>query len=319
MTEGAPLFEVERLTVEAGPARAPVVLVDDVSLRVAAGEALAIVGESGGGKSLAVRAALGLLPPTVREAAGRVRWRGIELAADARPSTLGWEIGYVPQDPGSALDPTQRVGAFVAEGLRFRSQVPKREARQRAVALLDAVGVAEPEARARDFPHRLSVGTRQRVLLAAALAQSPALLVADEPTSAVDATIAVELTQLLARGRAERDRALLVVTHDLGTVAALADRVAVFYAGRIVEAAPVEEFFRAPAHPYSQALLAAVPAPGQPPRSLPGVPPDPARLPVGCAFHPRCPLADPTCTEVPPPLVPIASGHRVACIKARRR
>jgi len=316
VTSNPALLEVERCSITVGTADAAATVVDDVSLHVDAGEAVAIVGESGSGKSLLARSVLGLLPPTARQSGGTVRWRGVALTPDARAGILGWEVGFVPQDAGRALDPTQRIGDFVAEGLRRRSHVGRTDARAQAVALLDAVGIPNAPQRAREYPHRLSIGTRQRVLIAAALAQSPALLVADEPTSALDATIAAGVVDLLRAQRHERACALLLVTHDLGTVAALADRVLVMYAGRIVEATDVDTFFRAPAHPYSQALVAAIPGGREAPRSIPGLPPEIGHRPSGCAFHPRCPLASVECQQVPPPLLPIDAPHRVACINA---
>ncbi|MFZ4584807.1 MAG: ABC transporter ATP-binding protein [Acidimicrobiia bacterium] len=315
----APLLEVERLSVEIPVGTERATVVDDVSFAMQPGETVAIVGESGGGKSLLTRAILNLLPPPARESGGAIRWRGVELLPEARSGVLGWEIGYVPQDPGRALDPTQRVGDFITAGLQHRSHVPKADARQRAVELLEAVGIPDPGSRAREYPHRLSIGTRQRVLIAAALAQSPALVIADEPTSALDATIAADVLALLRTQCQQRRCALLVVTHDLGTVAALADRVLVMYAGRVVEEADVVTFFRSPAHPYSKALLAAVPGGPETPRAILGVPPAVGARPTGCAFNPRCELADAGCQSVPPPLLSIGTDHRVACVKVTRR
>jgi len=307
------LLWVDRLTAEVpGPGRA----LDDVSFAMAAGETVAIVGESGSGKTLLGRLVADVAPTTVRVVTGDVHWRGqarSALSARARRNHRGADIAYIPQDIGTALDPSRRIGASVVEGLRRVDRMRRGDASARALELLRTAGFDTPEQFVRAYPHQVSLGQRQRALIATALAREPRLVVADEPTSALDAPVAAEVIETLRRIRNERDSALLLITHDLGAVAALADRVLVLYAGRIVETAPVSTFFRAPAHPYTRALLAARPEPGARPSALPGTAADIRALPSGCAFHPRCPNAVDSCTRNVPLPRELERGHVIAC------
>jgi oligopeptide/dipeptide ABC transporter ATP-binding protein len=276
--------------------------VDGVSFHVAAGESLGIVGESGSGKSLTLRAVLGLLPPG-GTADGSIRFafdRG-EISGDVE-HVRGRGVAMVFQEPMTALNPTMRVGELIAEAVRVRTRLPRRAARARVVELMASVGIPEPERRARMWPHELSGGLRQRVMIAAALATEPELLLCDEPTTALDVTIQAQILELLRRLREERGLAMVFVSHDLAVVSEVCDRVAVMYAGRIVETGPVEEVLRAPMHPYTAALLASAPSfhdDGEALATIPGSPPDPRRFPPGCRFAERCAFAREDCRSAP--------------------
>jgi peptide/nickel transport system ATP-binding protein/oligopeptide transport system ATP-binding protein len=324
-------------------------VLSDVSFELAAGETLGIVGESGSGKTATALALIGLLPPPLRVTGGRVLFEGrnlLRLAGEELRSVRGGGIGFVFQEPMSALSPVFTVGDQVAEALVVHGRARWTEARRRAVSLLEAVRIPDAAARARDYPHQLSGGLRQRAMIAIALACDPALLVADEPTTALDATVQAEVLDLLDELRARRGLGLLLVTHDLGVVASRAHGVAVMYAGRIVEQAPVAELFAAPRHPYTQALLATAPGrergqtppggqtpregqtpPGgqTPPRGqtpppgrrltvIEGAVPSPAAMPPGCAFEPRCPARMAACRTAVPATFVVGPAHEVACL-----
>ena len=317
------LLEARDLVVEfPRPGGGTVRPVDGIALSVGRGETLALVGESGCGKSLTALALLGLVPPPGRIVGGRVRIGGTDLLAlpeGERRALRGRRLGYVPQE-GQALDPVLPIGTQLAEALGTHLGLRGADARARASALLGEVGLPDPDAMLAYHPHELSGGMRQRVLIALGLAGEPEALVADEPTTALDVTIQAQVLELLDGLRAARGMALLLVTHDLGVVAGHADRVAVMYAGRIVEEAPVSGLFANPAHPYTRALLAAVPrldGPPEPPAPIPGAVPDPAAWPPGCRFHPRCPDAIARCPTDPPSLEPLP-GPGGAAQPARR-
>lgn len=324
-----PALTVTDLVVEVADDRrdAPAVrLVDGVSLRVPRGETVALVGESGAGKTMIALAVMQLLPPRVRIAGGSVRVDGSELVGAPERTVRaarGRRMAMVFQDPMSSLHPAYRVGDQVAEVLRVHRLAPSRAAATaRAVEVLGAVGIPDPAARARDYPHQLSGGMRQRVMIAMAVAADPALIVADEATTALDVTVQAQVLDVLRDVQRRTGAGLLVVTHDLGVVAGIADRVVVCYSGRVVEEGPVDVVLREPDHPYTRGLLAAVPrldGPGPGPVPIAGQPPDPAARPPGCAFAPRCSRADARCGVDPPRLGSpagrrdAAPGHAVAC------
>jgi oligopeptide transport system ATP-binding protein len=311
----APLLQVEDLAVEFATADGPVQAVAGVSLEVRGGECLAVVGESGSGKTQLLLACLGLLTGNGR-ASGSVRFEGQELLGAGEPvldAVRGAKLALLSQDPLSALTPHLRIETQLVEGLLERGLARPDEARGRALAALREVGIAEPEARLRQYPHELSGGMRQRAALAMALMCGPRLLFADEPTTALDVSVQARILALLARVR-DRGVGILIITHDLGVVAGLADRVAVMYAGRIVEQAPAATLFAAPSHPYTHALLAAVPRLHGPAdsrlASIAGQPPRPGEAVAGCAFAPRCPRADARCRRERPAI------HRLAGLEA---
>jgi peptide/nickel transport system ATP-binding protein len=300
-------------TTEAGRVSA----VSDVSLAVAEGEIFGLVGESGCGKTTLAMALMGLLPATAR-VTGSVRFQGVELIG-LPPEDLrrlrGDRLSMIFQDPMTSLDPTFPIGDQVAETITAHRDVDPRDARRRALELLEDVGIPEPERRFGDAPHRLSGGMRQRVVIATALANEPALVLADEPTTALDVTIQSQVLDLLRDLRTRLQTTIVLITHDLGVIAQICDRVGVMYAGQLVEVAPVSEIFRTPRHPYTQALLAALPTQQQAPGSLrviPGRVPNLADPPPGCRFSTRCPYVMDECAEVPP-LAHETDEHLIAC------
>lgn len=311
------LLEVRDLSVAFGKGRKEVRAIEQIGLTVDAGEILVAVGESGCGKSVTALAVMGLIDP--RQGlitGGSVRVAGRELVG-ASPSALRslrrGRLAMVFQEPLSALNPVMRVGEQIAEAL----PPDTRDRPARVIALLTEVGIVDAAARARAYPHELSGGMRQRVVIAMALAQEPQVLIADEATTALDATVQAQILELFLALRRDRGLSILAITHDFGVVAEIADRVAVFYAGRVVETAPVARLFDAPAHPYTGALIAARPVPGLAPRTLlpeiAGVVPRLADMPPGCRFAPRCPLATDLCRRTEPLPGLLAPGHVVAC------
>jgi oligopeptide/dipeptide ABC transporter ATP-binding protein len=315
------LLEIAELSIDLLAPDGAVNLVSIESLVVNPADRLGIVGESGSGKSLTLRAILGVLPRDIR-ATGRVAFRGRDLL-DLNEKRLrhfrGREISMVFQEPMTALNPTMRIGDQIAEGPRRRKELSRRQAQALAVELLRQVGVPDPTSRVRQFPHELSGGQRQRVVIAIALASRPALLLCDEPTTALDATIQKQVLELLRSLSADLELAIVLVTHDLGVVAQTCQRTAVMYAGSIVEQGPTEAVLRAPRHPYTLALLRAVPsASGQRTRSqgISGVPPEPRARPSGCPFHPRCGYRVAQCSSLRPPVSRAAKDWSVACFQS---
>ncbi|QKW38499.1 ABC transporter ATP-binding protein [Actinomadura sp. NAK00032] len=312
----SPLLTVEDLRTEIRTARGPLKAVDGVSFTVRPGEMFGIVGESGSGKSVLGRTVMGLYTSGPSMAvSGKVVLAGQDVHA---LSTAGrrrlWrsEVGMVFQDPSTALNPVKKVGRHLTEGMRGLSRAA---ARDRAEELLRLVGIPEPRRRLGQYPHELSGGMRQRVVIAVALAGEPSLLIADEPTTALDVTVQKQILDLLGRLQAELGTAIVLISHNLAVVAGRADRVAVMYAGRLAELAPAETLFGGPRHPYTEALLASVPRLADPPHSplqaIDGAPPNMAAPPPGCRFAPRCRYATAAC-ETAPDLV-ADGGHAVAC------
>ncbi len=310
--------------VAAGAATLPVL--EDVSFDLDEGELVGLVGESGSGKSLLCLALLGLLPAAARVAAGSALLRGTDLLR-LSPARLrerrGRELAMVFQDPASALHPLLPVGTQLAEVLQTHERLGRREALRRAAAALGEVGLSAPEERLRQLPGRLSGGQRQRVMIAMALLCRPALLLADEPTTALDVTVQAQVLELLRALRERHGTAILLVTHDLGVVAGVADRALVLYAGRVVEEAPAAPLFARPAHPYTRGLLACAPRLdddlARPAAAIPGQPPALEERPPGCAFAPRCALAAPRCAAERPALLPAGDGaRRAACHESAR-
>jgi oligopeptide/dipeptide ABC transporter ATP-binding protein len=312
---------VQRLTTVFDVGGRPLPAVDDVSFEVRQGETLGLVGESGCGKSMIAFSILRLVHPPGRIAGGRVLFNGRNLLTlperDMR-KVRGAGISLIFQEPMTALNPVFTVGDQIAEAMIVHGLATKAAARRRAIELLEAVRVPEPERRAHDYPHQLSGGMRQRALIAMALACRPSLVIADEPTTALDVTIQAEILDLLAEMRASFSLSMVLISHDLGVIAGCADRVAVMYAGRIVEQGPVRDVFRAPAHPYTKALLASIPG-GQAGRRLnaiDGTAPPLAELPTGCAFAPRCREVMAECGERPPEVTRIGVDRDVRCFAA---
>jgi oligopeptide/dipeptide ABC transporter ATP-binding protein len=316
VTVAEPILSVRDLRVEIPTPRGVVKAVDGVSLDVPRGGALGLVGESGCGKSMTLRAIMGLLPGKAQIAGGEVVFDGDVLSARSLGRLRGDGIGMVFQEPMTALNPVMRVGEQIAEGPRVRLGQSASAARERALQLLRLVGIPDPERRYRSYPHELSGGLRQRIVIAIALASEPKLLLCDEPTTALDVTIQDQILHLLARLRAETGVSQVLVTHDLAVVAQTCERVAVMYAARIVETGTVAEVFGEPRHPYTRALLRSVPDFDDRRdhlESIAGMPPDLITPPSGCRFHPRCDIAHADCAAVDPPLIPLGSGRATAC------
>ncbi|MFQ3583220.1 MAG: ABC transporter ATP-binding protein [Chloracidobacterium sp.] len=306
------------------PTRTGVVpAVDDVSFTIERGETLALVGESGSGKSVTALSIMGLVAPPGQIVAGRIHFAGRDLraASAAELATLrGSQMAMIFQDPMTSLNPVFTVGEQIAEMLRWHKGLSSRQAWAHAVEALAAVAIPDPARRAKQYPHELSGGMRQRVMIAMALSCNPQLLIADEPTTALDVTIQAQILELIATQQRERNLGVLLITHDLGVVAQVAHWAAVMYAGRIVEIAPVETIFARPQHPYTQGLLASVPRLGRREARLPtieGVVPKLTDLPPGCAFAPRCPEAEPRCRQGDMALKPFGDtpGHAVRCVR----
>ena len=316
------LLEVEDLAVAFRTDRGQVEALSGVSLHLDEGEVVGVVGESGCGKSLTALAIMGLVPvPPGRITRGRIRFAGRDLLGldeAAMTRIRGAEIAMIFQEPMSALNPVFTVGEQVAEGLRVHAGLGRAAARERTAQLLARVGIPDPGRRLGQYPHELSGGLRQRIMIAAALACRPKLLIADEPTTALDVTIQAQILALLADLQREFGMATVLITHDLGVVAQVVSRVVVMYAGRVVEEGPVGAVFDRPSHPYTAALMRSIPALAEGASRLPAIPgtvPAPGSWPTGCRFAPRCAHAVAACAAAAPPLHPIAPGHRAACIR----
>jgi oligopeptide/dipeptide ABC transporter ATP-binding protein len=326
-----PLLDVRHLNITfpaqgrspTGDAAALLPAVRDLSFSIAPGEALGLVGESGSGKSVTALAIMRLLPPQAR-VTGEVFFsddgaaRSLpQLSDEAMRQVRGSRIAMIFQEPMTALNPVMRVGDQIAEAVLAHHPVWKREAWRRAVAAMDDVAIPEPDRRARDYPHQLSGGMRQRVMIAMAIVNRPQLLIADEPTTALDVTIQAQILDLLAELRARLGLAMLFISHDLAVVSQMADRVAVMYAGSLVELGAKRDIFQAPAHPYTCGLLHAVPDlktdRARPLEAIEGTVPALHAMPPGCAFEPRCPYHVPECRRAVPPLVELAAGHWARC------
>lgn len=319
-TEERPLLEIHDLVVEFQTRNGTVRAVDNFSCHVQVGESVAILGESGSGKSQTCLAVMGLLPkPAARITSGEIRLRGkdlVALPAGELRRIRGESIAVIFQDPLSALNPVLTVGNQIGEALRRRRGLTRRAARTKAVELMKLVRIPDAERRIDDYPHQLSGGMRQRVVIAMALALEPALIIADEPTTALDVTIQKQIMRLLRELQEHRRMGLVLVSHDLGVVADAAERVIVMYAGRVVESGTLRSVYGAPAHPYTRGLMSSVPSVDHTEESLepiPGAPPDPLNLPTGCAFHPRCSFATGRCRTERPSLREVAPGRVAAC------
>ena len=322
-TPGEVLLEVRDLTTsfftDDGVARA----VSGVSFDVREGETLALVGESGCGKSVTSLSVLRLIPPPGKIVQGEVHYRGRDLLRIGREEirrVRGKEISMIFQEPMTSLNPVFTIGRQISEVIEVHEKVSSDEAHERTVAMLRYVGIPAPEQRANEYPHQLSGGMRQRVMIAMALICNPSILIADEPTTALDVTIQAQILELLNRLQSESRMSIILITHDLGVVAENAHRVAVMYAGRIVEFAESVELFTRPLHPYTVGLFESLPSTHQRNerlRTIPGTVPVPTHIPSGCPFHPRCSIADEACARSVPELEEIRPGHTVRCFKAR--
>ena len=314
----ATLLDISDLRLEIGSADGPLVPVDGVSLMVERGRTLALVGESGCGKTLTCLAVAGLLAPNIRRVGGRITLDGTALEPDAGEAAAvrRRQVGMIFQDPTGSLNPVRTVGWQVAEAFVLRAGLSRRAAERRAVEFLELVGIPEPKHRARAYPHELSGGMNQRAMIAMAVAGDPSLLIADEATTALDVTIQAQILDLLRRLQRELAMAIVFVTHDLATVAQMADEVAVMYAGRVVEHAPLRPLFKTPRHPYTHGLLASLPRlddAGGRLATIPGTVPPLWAMPDGCRFAPRCGRASARCRADAPALEPLDQATRAAC------
>jgi peptide/nickel transport system ATP-binding protein len=314
------ILDVRDLVTEFHSKRGVVRAVDRVSFTVPRGGAVGVVGESGSGKSVTALSIMRLLAePAGRIAGGQVLFDGRDLATVKQhemEALRGKSLAMIFQEPMTSLNPVFTIGDQIAESVRLHTDASPREAHARAVEMLTLVGIPDPARRAGDYPHQLSGGMRQRVMIAIAIACNPLLLIADEPTTALDVTIQAQILDLLRRLRERLGTAILLITHDLGVVAEFVDEVVVMYAGRVVERAAVRDLFRRPMHPYTEGLLRSIPRMTGTAHRLPqiaGAVPSPNAFPPGCRFHPRCALARPICGEMQPPLLEPEAGHLAAC------
>ncbi|GGF20383.1 ABC transporter ATP-binding protein [Williamsia phyllosphaerae] len=312
-------LDVRDLTVDLRTPTGTLRAVDHVSFVARRGETLALLGESGCGKSMTAQALVGLLDPIADVCDGSVRLGDVDLVTAnkrTRRAMAGTELAIVFQDALTALNPVYTVGSQLAEPFRIHRKMSRRTARGEAIELMRHVGIPEPESRIDSYPHQFSGGMRQRLLIAMAVALSPTVLLADEPTTALDVTVQAQIMSLLAKLRAEHDMAVVLITHDLALVAEQADRVVIMYAGNVVESGPVAEVFADPRHPYTKGLLDSVPVGaerGADLKSIGGTPPDLRSVPAGCVYQDRCPLASEICRSQRPQLESVGDGRRAAC------
>jgi peptide/nickel transport system ATP-binding protein/oligopeptide transport system ATP-binding protein len=316
------LLSIRNLRVVFKTERGDVPAVDDVSFEIDAGEILGVVGESGSGKSVTALSVMGLLPrPPARIDKGSIWFEGqnlTEFSDRELRAVRGSGIGMIFQEPMTSLNPVFTIGDQLMETIRVHQKLGPKAQRERAVEMLERVGIAMAARRLDDYPHQLSGGMRQRVMIAMALMCNPRLLIADEPTTALDVTIQQQILELLLDLRDEFRMGIMIITHNMGVVAEIADRVVVMYAGKVAEQAPVNELFEQPAHPYTRGLLGSIPSLSESIRRLktiPGTLPNPSYLPPGCRFAPRCPWRIEACTSAVPPLVTVGQGHESACIR----
>jgi oligopeptide transport system ATP-binding protein len=314
------LLEVEDLRVEFRTRDGVAKVINGVTYHVDAGETLAVLGESGSGKSVTAQTVMGILDtPPGFVTGGEVRFHGkdmLTMSTEERRRIRGEGIAMVFQDALSALNPVFTVGFQIAEQFRIRRGMSRKDAKKRATEMLDQVKIPGAKQRINEYPHQFSGGMRQRVMIAMSLALDPEVLIADEPTTALDVTVQAQIMDLLAEVQRERQMGMILITHDLGVVADVADRIAVMYAGRIVEEGDVHELYAKPAHPYTIGLLESIPRideKGQQLRTIRGLPPSLLRIPSGCPFHPRCPMAQAVCPEKVPPLLQLSSTRASAC------
>ncbi len=319
----SPLLQVDDLHVRFATEDGIVNAVNGISFSVGPGEMLGIVGESGSGKSVSMLTVMGLTRAANSDIAGSVRFQGRDLLSASDEDlrrVRGDDIAMIFQDPLSSLHPFYRVGAQIVEAIQAHRDVPDSAARERVVELFGLVGIPDPRQRIDAYPHELSGGMRQRVMIAMALANEPKLLIADEPTTALDVTVQSQILDLIARLQRELGMGVVLITHDLGVVAEVTEQIAVMYAGKIVEHASTQKIFAAPEHPYTWGLLQSIPrldrGRDEPLVPIPGLPPSLINLPSGCSFHPRCPYVRPPHRRVEPELEPLADdpSHRVACL-----
>ena len=317
-----PLLELRHLAVSFATDDGTVHAVDGIDLVLARGRTLGLVGESGCGKSVTSLAIMGLLPPENSKVKGEVRFEGrdlLTLDADTIRDLRGARLAMIFQEPMTSLNPAYTVGDQIVEVIQRHQGLSATDARARAIEMLRIVRIPSPERRVDDYPHKLSGGMRQRAMIAMALACGPELLIADEPTTALDVTIQAQILDLMRGLRRDTGTAIILITHDLGVVAEMADDVAVMYAGQIVERAPVRDLFARPEHPYTVGLLGSIPRLDEKRERLPSIEgrvPDMTRPPVGCRFAARCPFVEPACRDAEPALVEVAPGHLTRCRRA---
>ncbi len=316
-----PLLSIDGVRVEFDLPMGPLLAVRGASLTIRPGEIVGLVGETGSGKTLICRSVMRLVPPPGRITAGQIRFDGrdvLAMSASKLRKFRARDVGMIYQDPFSSLNPVYRIGDQVVETLRVNLGLRKADAEARAIELLSEVGIREPERRALSYPHEFSGGMRQRVMIALATASQPRLLLADEPTTALDVTTQAQILRLLVRLSREHDMAVLLVSHDFGVIAQVCDRVAVMYGGHIVETGPVDAIYTGAEHPYTRGLLESIPrleSAGKATRlpMIPGDPPEPTDTPSGCVFRTRCRYALPSCETVSMALEPVSPGHETAC------